>query len=63
MGLIVSIMMVNIVQSAVKAVIVCYADHPHKLFENHPEGTSDLTNGISLVEASIALPVFNNETV
>lgn len=61
-GLIVSIMMVNIVQSSVKAVIVCYADHPHKLYENHPEGTNELTIGISQVDRSIPLPVFNNTT-
>lgn len=55
--------MVNIIQSSVKAVIVCYADHPHKLYENHPEGTAELTDAISTVFPEIAVPVFQNVTV
>lgn len=59
-GLIVSAMMVTIVLSAVKAVIVCYADHPHKMYENHPEGTAELSGAISKLFPDVAVPVFSN---
>lgn len=57
-GLIVSATMVNIVLSAIKAVIVCYADHPFKLYENHPEETTEMTNAIAIVFPNVAVPVF-----
>jgi len=62
-GLIISATMMNIVQGAVKAVIVCFADHPHRLYENHPEGTAELSMGISQGFDHVAVPVFNNTVV
>ncbi len=55
--------MMNIVQGAVKAVIVCFADHPHRLYANHPDGTMELTMGISEGFQNVAVPVFNNNTI
>eukprot|EP00554_Chaetoceros_debilis_P002493 CAMPEP_0194089998 /NCGR_PEP_ID=MMETSP0149-20130528/37005_1 /TAXON_ID=122233 /ORGANISM="Chaetoceros debilis, Strain MM31A-1" /LENGTH=539 /DNA_ID=CAMNT_0038774105 /DNA_START=3 /DNA_END=1622 /DNA_ORIENTATION=+ len=46
---IISGIMMNAVQGAVKAVMVCYFDHPGKMFQNHPEETNALANGIALV--------------
>lgn len=63
MGLIISSTMMNIIQGAVKSVIVCYADHPHRLYENHPEGTTQLTNAISSAYEDVVVPIFNNVTV
>lgn len=57
-GLMVSMVMMNTVQGAVKAVLVCYTDHPARLHENHPEGTEQLTNAMALVYPGIAVPVF-----
>jgi len=57
-GLIVSATMATIIQSAVKSIIVCYADHPHKLYENHPDGTTELTEAISSVFPGVAVPLF-----
>eukprot|EP01083_Nonionella_stella_P101000 285731_1 len=37
------------VQGAVKAVMVCYFDHPGKMFQNHPEETKALADVIALV--------------
>ena len=59
-GFIVSVYMMSIVQGAVKAIIVCYADHPQKLHENHPEDTTKLTESIAIAYPSISVPVFNN---
>ena len=55
--------MMNIVLGAVKAVMVCFADHPHLLYENHPEETMGLTLGISVGFHDVAVPIFNTTTV
>jgi len=62
-GLLVSSIMMYTVQGAVKAVIVCYADHPSRLHENHPEGTTRLTKAISMVFPQVPVPVWNDMTV
>ncbi len=55
--------MMSIVQGAVKAVIVCYVDHPQKLHENHPEETIELGKAIELAFPTILVPVFINTVV
>ncbi len=62
-GIIISATMMSIVQGSVKAVIVCFVDHPHRLYENHPEDTIMLTDAIGLVYPFVAMPVFSNTTV
>ena len=35
--------MMSVIQGAVQTVIVCYADNPKKLLENHREDTTKMT--------------------
>jgi len=42
-GVVISSMMMNVIQGAVQTVIVCYADNPHKLLQNHPEETRKIS--------------------
>lgn len=48
-GVIFSSIMASTLQGAVKAVLICYVDHPGKMLEMHPEDTKALGNAISLV--------------
>lgn len=59
-GVIISSAMANAVQGAVKAVLVCYVDHPAKLHENHPLETRELSAAIALVFPEV--PEFSFDT-
>jgi hypothetical protein len=48
-GIIFSAIITSTLQGAVKAVLVCYVDHPAKMQEIHPEDTTALKNSILLV--------------
>lgn len=45
-GIIFSAIITSTLQGAVKAVLVCYVDHPAKMQEVHPEDTIALKNSI-----------------
>ena len=42
-GMVVSSVMMNVIKGAVNTLIVCFADAPAKLEENHPQTVRDLT--------------------
>jgi len=42
-GVVISSIMMSVIQGAVQTVIVCYADNPKKLLENHREDTTKMT--------------------
>jgi len=53
--------MTNTVQCAVKAVLICYADHPGKMHENHPQDTQDLADAIALVFPEVQIFEFSEQ--
>jgi len=46
--------MMSVIQGAVDTVIVCYADNPQKLLENHPEDTTKMTEAWTKVFPSVS---------
>lgn len=60
-GVIFSSTMTNTVQCAVKAVLICYADHPGKMHENHPQDTQDLADAIALVFPEVQIFEFSEQ--
>jgi hypothetical protein len=59
----VSSTMASTVQSAVKAVLVCYADHPGKMHDNHPDETKDLADAIAMLYPEVQAFVFTEPSV
>jgi len=46
-GMIVCSIMMSVVRGAVNTLIVCWADSPSRLEENHPEATKEMADAIS----------------
>jgi len=59
-GVIISSTMANTIQGAVKGVIVCYADHPGKMYENHPREVKELSDAIALVFPEVQVFAFGS---
>lgn len=53
-GVVISSVMMSVIQGAVDTVIVCYADNPQKLLENHPEDTTKMTEAWTKVFPSVS---------
>lgn len=60
-GIIISSAMMNVVQGAVKAIIVCYFDHPGKMYQNHPRETEALSDAIDLLFPQVTSFAFTND--
>jgi len=59
----VSFTMASTVNSALKAVLVCYADHPGKMHDNHPEDAKDLADAIALLYPEVQAFIFTEPSV
>jgi len=53
-GVIISSIMMSVIQGAVKTIIVCYADNPNKLLENHREETTKMTEAWKSVYPNVS---------
>ena len=59
-GIVVAASVTNVVQAGVKTIIVCFADDPFKVHENHPEETKALSESLSRVFPGVASPIFSD---
>mmetsp|Transcript_8204 Transcript_8204/g.9554 ORF Transcript_8204/g.9554 Transcript_8204/m.9554 type:complete len:543 (+) Transcript_8204:1-1629(+) len=60
MGAIIASVMMNAVQGAIKAIVVCYFDHPGKMYQSHPQETRALADAIELLFPQVTVFAFSD---
>jgi hypothetical protein len=55
LGIAVSSVMMNVVKGAVNTLIVCFADAPAKLHDNHPQAARDIAESWSAVFPDVVI--------